>query len=47
MSSFRTEAFGRRIARLRALGDGDTTLVADLLEVLVAHAGRTRRAGRG
>jgi GAF domain-containing protein len=36
-----------RIARLRELGDGETTLVADLLEVLAAHAGRTRRAGRG
>ena len=37
----------RLLARLRALGDGETTLVADLLEVLAAHAGRTRRAGRG
>jgi GAF domain-containing protein len=36
-----------RIARLRELSDGETTLVADLLEVLAAHAGRTRRAGRG
>ena len=36
-----------RIARLRGLSDGETTLVADLLEVLAAHAGRTRRAGRG
>ena len=36
-----------RIARLRELGDGETTLVADLLEVLAAHAGRTRRTGRG
>jgi GAF domain-containing protein len=36
-----------RIARLRALGDGETTLVADLLEVLAEHAGRTRRSGRG
>jgi len=36
-----------RIARLRELSDGETTLVADLLEVLVAHASRTRRPGRG
>lgn len=36
-----------RIARLRDLGDGETTLVADLLEVLASHATRTRRAGRG
>ena len=36
-----------RIASLRELGNGETTLVADLLEVLAAHAGRGRRAGRG
>ena len=36
-----------RIAGLRALSDGEMTLVTDLLEVLAAHAGRTRRAGRG
>lgn len=36
-----------RIARLRELGDGETSLVADLLEVLATHASRTRRSGRG
>ncbi len=36
-----------RIARLRELGDGETSLVADLLAVLATHASRTRRAGRG
>lgn len=36
-----------RIARLRELSDGETTLVADLLGVLATHAGRSRRPGRG
>jgi GAF domain-containing protein len=36
-----------RIARLRDLSDGETSLVADLLEVLAAHASRSRRSRRG
>ncbi len=35
-----------RIARLRELSDGETGLVADLLEVLAAHASRARRVSR-
>jgi len=35
-----------QVARLRDLSDGETTLVSDLLAVLVTHAGRTRRARR-
>lgn len=31
------------LARLRALGDTETALVADLLEVLAEHAGRSQR----
>ena len=35
-----------RIARLRDLSDGESGLVADLLEVLAAHASRGRRVSR-